>query len=332
MPTRRELLWGLAGTTVAVTAGAVVRGVREARDSVRTARGGLAGARLEGPQGEVHSPYGHGAEPPTALGPAALDALTIPPPMTRGAVSRTITITQRPVEVAQGVVMDGWTFDGTIPGPILRVTEGETLTLTVRNLTAHPHNLHTHGAHAPAQDGWEPIPPGGERTYEIAPRPFGVYPYHCDLVPGAQHLGRGLHGLMLVDPPGGRAPAAERVLVLGGYDVDGDGRSDLFGWNGVAGFFARHPLKVRRGELVRLYVANLVVDEPIATFHLHANTFDVFRSGTRLVADEHTDVVALTVGERAVLEMRFPEPGRVMFHPHQSRMAEQGAMGWIAIV
>jgi nitrite reductase (NO-forming) len=229
VPTRRELLWGLAGTTVAVTAGAVVRGVREARDSVRTARGGLAGARLEGPQGEVHSPYGHGAEPPTALGPAALDALTIPPPMTRGAVSRTITITQRPVEVAQGVVMDGWTFDGTIPGPILRVTEGETLTLTVRNLTAHPHNLHTHGAHAPAQDGWEPIPPGGERTYEIAPRPFGVYPYHCDLVPGAQHLGRGLHGLMLVDPPGGRAPAAERVLVLGGYDVDGDGRSDLFG-------------------------------------------------------------------------------------------------------
>lgn len=329
MPTRRDLLWGLAGAAVAVAAGAAVRGMREARASIRAARGGLAGAP---PDSVVHSPYGHGAEPPTALGPTALDALTIPPPMTRGSITRALTITQRPVEVAEGVVMDGWTFDGSMPGPILRVTEGERLTLTVHNLTAHPHNLHTHGAHAPAQDGWEPIPAGGTRTYEITPRPFGLYPYHCDLVPGAQHLGRGLHGMMIVDPPGGRVPAQERVLVLGGYDTDGDGRSDLFGWNGVAGFFARHPLKVRRGELVRLHVANLVADEPVATFHLHANTFDLFRSGTRLVPDEHTDVVAMTVGERAVLEMRFDEPGRVMFHPHQSRMAERGAMGWLAVV
>ena len=83
---------------------------------------------------------------------------------------------------------------------------------------------------------------------------------------------------------------------------------------------------------MRLYIVNLVGDESVATFHLHANTFDVFRSGTRLVADEHSDVVALTVGERAVLECRFREAGRVMFHPHQAGMAEKGAMGWISVV
>ena len=82
---------------------------------------------------------------------------------------------------------------------------------------------------------------------------------------------------------------------------------------------------------MRLYVANFVVDEPVATFHLHARTFDVFRSGTRPTPDEHTDVVPLTLGERAILECTFDAPGRYMFHPHQARMAERGAMGWFAV-
>lgn len=312
MPTRRELLWGMAGAASALAAGALWRRAPEsAADPV------------------MHGPYGHGAEPPRSLGPRALDAVTIPPPPARGPVERTITITQRPVEVAEGVVMDAWTFDGGIPGPILRVTEGERLTLRVQNLTGHPHNLHTHGAHAPEQDGWEPIAPGQSRTYELQPRPFGLYPYHCDLTPGAEHIGRGLYGMLIVDPAQGRPQAQERVLALGGFDVNADGRSELFGWNGVAGFHSRHPLRLRRGELVRLYVANLVADEPLATFHLHSRTFDLFRSGTKLEPDEHSDVVRLSVGERAVLETRFEEAGRYMFHPHQGRMAENGAMGWI---
>ncbi|MBX7120006.1 MAG: multicopper oxidase domain-containing protein [Gemmatimonadaceae bacterium] len=331
MPTRRDLLWALAGATGAVVIGAAGRRVLDAAAHVRASRDGRVAGSPDYGAGNTHAPYGHGAEPPTRLGPHALDAATIPPPPVRGAVARTLTITQRPVEVAQGVTMDAWTFDGAVPGPVLRITEGETLTLTVRNLTAHPHNLHAHGAHAPGQDGWEPIPAGGTRTYVLVPRPYGLYPYHCDLVPGAAHLGRGLHGLLIVDPPAGRAPATERTLVLGGFDADGDGRSERFGWNGVAGFFARHPLKVRRGERVRLYVANLVVDEPVATFHLHANTFGVIRSGTGMTPGEITDVAAMTVGERAILEMRFDEPGRYMFHPHQGRMAEAGAMGWIAV-
>lgn len=323
MPTRRELLWGLAGA-----AGAAALG-RVARDVAPIFRGASARRALAA-DSTVHGPYGHGVEAPTTLGPAALDAATIPPPPTRGPVTRTLTITQRPVAVAQGVTLDAWTFDGAIPGPILRITEGETLTLTVRNLTGHPHNLHTHGAHAPTQDGWEPIPPGGERTYTLTPRPAGLYPYHCDLTPGAQHLGRGLYGLLIVDPVVPRPVAQERVLLLAGFDADGDGRSESFGWNGVAGFFARHPLRVRAGIPVRLFVANLVVDEPVATFHVHAKTFDVYRSGTGRTPDEHSDVVALTLGERAMLEMTFEAPGRYMFHPHQARLAERGAMGWIA--
>lgn len=324
-------MWGLAGGALALGAAAVVRNAGALRAALRVSRDGRSGTALARGDSTPHTPYGHGVEPPTALGPRALDAATIPSPMRSGLVERTITITQRPVDVAHGVSLDAWTFDGALPGPILRVTEGERLRLTVRNHTGHAHNLHTHGAHAPQVDGWEPIAPGGERTYDLAPRPFGLYPYHCDLVPNAQHLGRGLHGALIVDPPGGRAPAQERVLLLGGFDADRDGRSELFGWNGVAGYFARHPLRVRRGELVRLHVLNLVADQPLATFHLHANVFDVFRSGTRLVPDERSDVVTLALGERAILETTFRETGRYMFHPHQAVMAEHGAMGWIVV-
>lgn len=324
MPTRREVLWGMAGAAAALAAVGI---------SGRAGKNPTRAASAPG-QADVagHGPYGHGVEPPDALGPLALDVRTVPPPRTPSTVAHTLSITERTVEVAQGHTLDAWTFDGAIPGPVLRVTEGETLTLTVRNLTAHPHNLHTHGAHDPAQDGWEPIPPGAERRYTLSPRPAGLYPYHCDVLPSAQHLGRGLYGALIVDPIRPRTVAHERVLVLGGFDTDGDGRSDLFGWNGVAGFHARHPLKVPVGALVRLYVLNLVPDEPVATFHLHAQTFDVFRSGTRQVPDEHSDVVPLTLGERAMLEMRFAQPGRYMFHPHQARMAERGAMGWISAV
>lgn len=305
------------------------------------AAGGLA-ARVLGPSRGTghasaeatafHGPYGHGVAAPDALGPLALDAATIAPAPVRGPVVRSIAVTQRRIEVAAGHAMEAWTFDGAIPGPILRVTQGEALTLTLRNLTAHPHNLHTHGSHDPHADGWEPIPPGQERAYRIVPTTPGLHPYHCDLMPSAQHLGRGLYGAMLVDPPTPRETAIERVLILGGFDLDGDGRSELYGWNGVAGYFARHPLKVPVGALLRLHVLNLVPDEPVATFHLHAQTFDVFRSWTRGIPDAHSDVVALTLGERATLEMRFAAPGRYMFHPHQPHMAERGAMGWIAAV
>ncbi len=324
MPTRREWLFGVGGVAAATAIGAAVSALRVRRsDDLALPMDDAA---------MLHGPYGHSVEPPASLGPAALDDLTIPPPPAPGPIARSITITQQPVEVSAGRTMDAWTFDGRIPGPILRVREGETLTLSVRNLTPHPHNLHTHGAHAPTADGWEPIPPAETRVYDIAPRPAGLYPYHCDLLPSTQHLGRGLYGALIVDPRDARPEAEERVLILGGFDLDGDGRSDLYSWNGIAGYFARHPLKVPTNTLVRLHVLNLVPDEPVATFHLHAQTFDVFRSGTRRVPDAHSDVVPLTLGERAMLEMRFDAPGRYMFHPHQPRLAERGAMGWIVAV
>jgi FtsP/CotA-like multicopper oxidase with cupredoxin domain len=274
------------------------------------------------------SAYGAMTAPPDNLGGTSLDDRTLPPPRRSGAQTIDLTVEELDVEVGRGRTMHAWTYNGRIPGPVIRATEGDPLTLRLRNLGAHPHNLHFHGAHGLASDGWQPVPPGGSAEYHLVAGPAGLHPYHCDMTPGPEHISHGLYGAFLVDPPGGRPPAHEFVLVAGGLDSDGDGKSDLFGWNGAPGYYMKYPLKVPAGELVRVYLVNMVGDEPLLSFHLHAQVFDVYRSGTGLRPDERTDVVTLAMSERAILEFRLPDRGRYMFHPHQPRMAERGAMGW----
>ena len=86
------------------------------------------------------------------------------------------------------------------------------------------------------------------------------------------------------------------------------------------------------GERVRLYLVNMVELDAMAGFHLHAQTFDLYRSGTSLTPHEHTDIVTFGPAERAIVEFTLPQRGRYMFHPHQSRMTERGAMGFIVAV
>jgi FtsP/CotA-like multicopper oxidase with cupredoxin domain len=280
--------------------------------------------------------YGHGAMPPMDAGPLALDHATRLPPASPATKPRAVDVAleavDQSVSIAADRTFDAWTFNGGVPGPILRANEGDALAIRFSNRTTHPHNLHFHGRHAIDADGWEPVPPGGETTYRITAGPFGLHPYHCDMTPADDHITNGLYGLLVVDPPGGRPPAHEFAMVLCGFDVNADGQSDLFAWNGLAGFFAKYPLKVPAGDRVRLYLLNMVMDQPMASFHLHAETFDVFRSGTRLTPDERTDLVTLGPAERVILEFTLPNRGRYMFHPHQRVMAEHGAMGWIAAV
>jgi len=279
--------------------------------------------------------YGHGVGPPRGFTRADAELLARPPaPDGRRGVTRDfdLSVTQAPVEVADGVTVYAWRYGGRVPGPVLRATEGDRLRITMQNRTEHPHNVHLHGRHDPSMDGIEPIGPGDTFVYDLTAEPFGLHPYHCHTMPIAEHIGRGLYGAFIVDPPQGREPAHEFVLVMGGWDLNGDGRDELVTFNGIAGAYERHPITVPVGEPVRLYIVNMLEHEPVASFHLHAQTFDVFRSGTSLTPDEHTDIVGLSQGERAMIEFTLPRRGRYMFHPHQTRLAERGAMGWFAAV
>lgn len=287
-------------------------------------------------EGGAPSLYGHIHSPPVALGPGALDSHTFPPAPDGQAAGTVrdveIRVEERLIEVGSDVYIEAWTYNGSVPGPIIRATEGDRLRIRFQNRTGNPHNIHFHGSHRPEQDGWEPIPPGAETTYEILAGPAGVHPYHCHTNPLAEHIARGLYGMMIVDPPGGRSPATEIALLLSGFSNEEIGRNGIVAWNGVAGFYHNYPIKIPVGEPVRAYVVNLLEHEPLASFHLHAETFDVYPAGTGDRPVSREDTLLLGMGQRAMIEFNLPSLGRYMFHPHQHWLADRGAMGWLAAV
>ncbi|TGK09970.1 copper oxidase [Leptospira fletcheri] len=280
--------------------------------------------------------YGSMVHPPNLIGSDFLSRMELHsslPSAPSGSIFKTeINIIEMPLMVAHETFVNAWTFDGIVPGKVLRAREGQRMEILFRNHSNHPHSIHFHGSHDPQEDGWEPVVPGGERLYKIQAGPVGFHPYHCHVPPLASHMSKGLYGGFIVDPPGGRPPALEYMLVLSGWDLKETGQNDIYTWNGVAGFYDRFPIKVPVGKKVRLYIANMTEYDPIASFHLHSQTFDVFRTGTRLTPDEHTDVVTLGQTERVIVEFTLTKRGRYMFHPHQTKMADRGAMGWIVAV
>ncbi len=288
------------------------------------------------PVGDAAGRYGGPYHPPEGTPGDRLDSVTFPTPASdlsgRSVHEIELDVVEQEVAVSRGFTIPAWTYGGTVPGPTIRATEGDTIRVRLRNRTDHDHNLHFHGRHSPLHDGWEPIPPGGETIYEIVAGPTGVHPYHCHTMPIDHHIARGLYGTLIVDPMGGRSPAIEVMLQLGGFDPELSGRNQVYAWNGIAGFYELFPIKVEAGAPIRTYVVNMTEYEPVGSFHLHAQTFDVFPTGIGSQAAWHGDVVTLGQMERAMLEFTLPERGRYMFHPHQHHMAGRGAMGWFAAI
>ncbi len=285
------------------------------------------------PAGAAAGPYGGDFSPPDYMTGVELDSVTIPPPPSSNSVRDIeMTVVEAPHRASRVHTVDAWMYNGTAPGPTLRATEGELLRIRFRNRTGHSHNLHFHGRHSPLHDGWEPVPPGGETVYEIEAGPAGLHPYHCHTMPIDRHIAKGLYGALIVDPKGGRVPAQEVMLIMSGWDPADAGYNQLYSWNGVAGYYAKFPIRVAAGEPVRAYVVNATEYDPMTSFHLHAQTFDVYPAGTGDTPAFTTDVVSFGQMDRAILEFTLDERGRYMFHPHQHSMAHRGAMGWFSAI
>jgi FtsP/CotA-like multicopper oxidase with cupredoxin domain len=253
-------------------------------------------------------------------------------PQADGTVSREYELyaVDREIEIAPGLYFPAWTYNGQVPGPTIRATEGDHIKVSFINQGSHPHSIHFHGWHPPAMDGALPdqqVLPGERFTYEFKAEPFGLHLYHCHTVPLKRHIHKGLYGVFLIDPPDGRPAADELVMVMNGFDTNFDADNEVYAVNTVANFYMHEPIKVQVGRVVRIYLANLTEFDLINSFHLHGMFFDVFRTGTRGSVAEHTDTVMLCQGERAVLETTFRYPGDFMFHAHQSEFAELGWMG-----
>jgi FtsP/CotA-like multicopper oxidase with cupredoxin domain len=250
-----------------------------------------------------------------------------------------IVAQDKEIEVAPGVKYEAWTYNGRVPGPTLRAREGEMLRIHFLNASEHPHTMHFHGIHPAGMDGMPgigerrggQIEPGQSFTYEFDATPFGVHLYHCHVSPLASHIARGLYGAFVIDPKVGRPEADEMVMVMNGFDTNFDLSNEVYAVNTVGFHFVNEPIEVARDRLVRVYLVNLLEYDPLNSFHVHANFFQYYPTGTSLQPSEYTDTVTQGQGQRGILELKFPFDGDYMFHAHVSEFAELGWMGFFRV-
>lgn len=237
-----------------------------------------------------------------------------------------------PVELNSAITFMSWNINDRIPAPTLRAKEGERLRIIFHNEDGHSHSLHFHGIHPAEMDGVKPVRRGKTTVYEFDAEPYGVHPYHCHVAPVSRHIGKGLYGLLIVDPIEPRPPADEMVLVMGAYDLETDGTNKVYAFNGIPNYYRDHPIPIYQNQLVRLYVLNMIENDPAISFHIHANLFQIYRTGRTLKASEESDVITMGTAERHILEFAYKYPGKYMFHPHQDDIAEHGCMGFFDVI
>jgi FtsP/CotA-like multicopper oxidase with cupredoxin domain len=262
-----------------------------------------------------------------------------------------ITAIDKEIEIAPGVMFPAWTYNGRVPGPTLRATEGDLLKIHFGNAGTHVHTIHFHGIHSARMDGVPgagQVAPGETFTYEFEAKPFGCHLYHCHSFPLKRHLHKGLYGAFIVDPDPALHPEhadvatsrllgtpqndhwQEFVMVMNGFDTNFDDENEFYAVNSIAFAFQDEAIRIERERPVRVYLVNITEFDPINSFHLHANFFDYFDHGTTLTPTLRTvDTVMQCQGQRGILEFSFAdhEPGLYMFHAHQAEFAE---LGWMA--
>ncbi len=266
-----------------------------------------------------------------------------------------IVAVNKEIEIAPGIKFPAWTYNGRVPGPALRATEGEWLRLRFANHGTHPHSMHFHGIHAARMDGVPGagmVNPGDEFTYEMPAKPFGCHLYHCHAPPLKRHMHKGLYGAFVIDPDPALHPEhadiarsrllgtpengrwQEFVMVMNGFDTNFDEENEVYAINSIAFAFAEKAIRVEKERPIRVYLVNVTEFDPVNSFHLHANFFNYFDHGTTLTPTLQTvDTVMLCQAQRGILEFSFEgfEPGRYMFHAHQSEFAELGWMSFLKV-
>jgi FtsP/CotA-like multicopper oxidase with cupredoxin domain len=247
---------------------------------------------------------------------------------------------------------------GQCPGPTFRCVEGELLRLHFTNASSHPHTIHFHSIHAASMDGVPGvgagvINPGQNFTYEMVAAPFGCHLYHCHALPLKRHIHKGLYGAFIIDPDPELFEGAEKevaksrnhqypengqvnemVMVMNGFDTNFDGDNEVYAVNSIAFAYMQEPIQIKGEQLQRIYLVNVTEFDPINSLHIHANFFDYYDHGTTLQpTHKRVDTIMQCQAQRGIVEVSFAgfEPGRYMFHAHQSEFAELGWMGFFEV-
>lgn len=250
---------------------------------------------------------------------------------TGGTKEFTLEIHTIEAEIAPGVMVEQWAFAfpgeaPSVPGPEIRVQEGDLVRITMANTHDQPHSLHLHGVTSLAQQ-MDGVPhtshqllPGESFTYEFVATEAGTHAYHCH-VQTYSHMDMGMYGALIVEPKGEPLWDRDYTLVLDEWDsqqnplaaVHTEGQNDFFLINGKA-FPAVEPLEIPEGDLARVRFINMGY-EPHA-MHLHGMNFLVVaKDGYDLPQPYRADTLPIFPGERYDLLIRGRD-GDFPFHDH----------------
>jgi nitrite reductase (NO-forming) len=305
-----------------------------------------------------------GAQTPTTAeaqpSPAPADTIRagtdLPGPIARRAPTTLhVDITTREVvgRLADGATFQFWTFDGKVPGPMIRVRVGDTVELTLKNdgSSVMMHNIDLHAVTGPGGGGGATMAsPGETKTFSFKALKPGLYVYHCASPMVSEHIANGMYGMILVEPEGGLPKVDHEFYVMQGevYTDEPMGSKGLLN-PGVEKLLAEQPefyimngsfkaltgprsLKVKTGETVRIYFG---VGGPNKTsaFHVIGAIFDKIYPLGSLTDAPATNVqtVAVPPGAGAIAELSFPVPGTYSIVDHALTRVERGAAAVIEV-
>ncbi|GAA3791272.1 multicopper oxidase domain-containing protein [Streptomyces phyllanthi] len=250
------------------------------------------------------------------------------------------------VEVAPGVKQQMWTFGGTAPGPTLHGKVGDVFEVTLVNDDhGMGHGIDFHAGSLAPDRPMRTIQPGERLVYRFRAEKAGAWLYHCSTKPMLQHIGNGMYGAVVIDPPGLAKVDHEYVLVSSELYLGTPGSTaqvtkmragtpDAWVFNGVANQYAQQPLKVRAGERARFWVVAAGPGDGIA-FHVVGTVFDtVYKEGAYLLEPNQpggAQVLDLAPAQGGFVETTFPEAGHYAFVDHDMRHAEAGAHGMVEV-
>lgn len=250
-----------------------------------------------------------------------------------------LTIDEVTVKVAADLDYKVFAFNGQVPGPLLRVQEGDDLIVNVTNNTTLPHTIHWHGVYQ--TNSWKSdgvpgvtqkgIEPGDVYTYKFKAEKTGSLWYHCH-VNVNEHVGiRGMWGPLIVDPinppPLERSVTKDVIMMLSTWE---SAHAGSYGEGGMPGevedyfsvnaksFPSSHPIRVKKGDVVRLRIFG--AGDAIHVLHPHGHDMLItHKDGTLLPNPYYADTILVGPGERYDAIVKMDNPGLWMFHDHVDR-------------
>lgn len=347
---RRSLLAGTAGVAIGTIAAGAAR-AQHAEDPVQMAAHGRSHGSVSG------SLSRRAYSVPTALADdVAHDPSIVPPPISRRdpqVVRVDLETIEKEARLDQRATFRYWTFNGTVPGPFVRVRVGDTVEVRIKNREDSwmMHNVDLHAVTGPG-GGAEAtnVGPGESAGFDFKALNPGLYVYHCAVPPVALHIANGMYGMILVEPEQGLPPVDREFYVMQGeiytsepfgsegllnedYDKLLNERPEYFVLNGHVGALTEHhPMKARVGETIRIFFG---VGGPnhVSSFHVIGEIFDRVYVNGSVTAPPQTDVQTVTVpaGGATIVEFKPEVPGRYVLVDHSLSRVERGLAGWLDI-